>query len=421
LIAIGIFWAICAMASVSAAPLPMGLERQNFMPYGQRWLGADAAYMTPIPAEAPNEPKRYLWFFDDTITGVRDRSDRNESLWVHNTIGVMAHPSDKNISESVIDYFWGNENKTEGVFLTGLETQSDKDVPVEFYWQNDNLIVDDKLYIFLQRTRSVNTGLGFEAVGTAIVTVPNYRESPLKWKKQYQVVTGTGTFVVAQALAYGAGVNGNPYPKDPNGANYLYSFTNVDPVNQTAFTALMRFPFNKLSNASQLTGNWQYWTTDETWTQWTPDPTFSLVPSNMQKLWPTQPGTIRFHSQTQQWINVAPSPKAFFGGGATYSISETKSITGPWPALAPLYEIPETNQTSPYYIPEAWCYATFEHPEYESVDGSDLAFTYCCNSQDYNKLMSDDRVYRAELVKVPWPKSSSKPNSLKNKIRLVKS
>jgi len=171
----------------------------------------------------------------------------------------------------------------------------------------------------------------------------------------------------------------------------------------------MRLNVKHLTNLSQLTGAWQYWSVNNMFVPWIPDPTGIVVPSDMAILLPIGTiGTVRYHAGSDRWLMTAPSQYAFFGGGAVYSISST--LVGPWSKFIDLYTIPETDKTSPHYINGAWCYAEFEHREWE-MNNQTLAFTYACNSQNLSQVFADDRLYHQVLVQIPFPSLNANNHS----------
>jgi len=173
-----------------------------------------------------------------------------------------------------------------------------------------------------------------------------------------------------------------------------------DKSNRTGGDSLLRFPLKQLYNLSQLTGSWEYYT-GTTFVPWRADDTGVFIPDDMAILLPIGTiGTVRYHSASDRWLMTAPSQYAFFGGGAVYSIART--LSGPWSGFIDLYTIPETDKKSPAYIDGAWCYAEFEHREWE-LDNQTLAFTYACNSQNLSQVLADDRLYHTVLVTLPFP------------------
>jgi len=234
-----------------------------------------------------------------------------------------------------------------------------------------------------------------------VVMVDNYDAHPSMWHKNYLNITLGPIHAPGQAAIANVGRNGNPYPPDPRGAEYLYSITAITPDKGTNFQAWIRFPLNHLNNMSQLTGLWEYWSTSNMWIKWAADPTYSIIPKDMAMVFLNEIGTIKYHAASDQWINVCPGADAFFGGGAAYRLSA--NLTGPYTPLATLYQTPETDKNSIYYNKDAWCYAEFQHPEYQRND-QELAFTYCCNGHALESVLNNNSLYRAEMVRVPWPK-----------------
>ena len=307
------------------------------------------------------------------------------------------------MAECIINYYWNDPaSKNNSYLMTGLE--NDQRSPT-WYWPLDTFFASNKLYDFLQLVTRVNAGLGFAYIGTVVAVIEGWERPPDEWRVTYQTVHTGGSLVPGSSVIIGEGVNGNPYPPDKNGADYMYVFctTTFDSKsNRTGGDSLMRFPLMHLGNMSQLTGEWQYWTVNNEFVQWKADPSGTVIPADMAVLLPIGTiGTVRYHAASNRWLMTAPSKDAFFGGGAVYSIAPT--LVGPWSDFIDLYTIPETDKNNARYIDGAWCYAEFEHREWEP-NNETLAFTYSCNSQNLSQVFADDRLYHQILVQLPYPK-----------------
>ena len=118
-----------------------------------------------------------------------------------------------------------------------------------------------------------------------------------------------------------------------------------------------------------------------------------------------QIGTVRWHEAQREWINIAPSPECYFGGGGVYSTSP--NLTEGWTGYLALYQTPETDKGDPRYVEDAWCYAEFEHPEFERE--GELVFTYVCNGHALDTVLNNNTLYEAQLVRMPYPTSHRQP------------
>ena len=319
------------------------------LPLAQGWLGADAAYTLPL------DPHRTLWLFDDTLSADSlqpPSTNRSHSHFVHNTVGLMTCDDARQLRNCSITYHWGDAERQQGFWLTGHEGDRE---PL-FYWVLDAFIEHRTLHVFLQTTRNVPYGLNFEVVGSALVSVSNYDEEVTRWVKRYTTISNTNVSIVGQSAIHRTGPGGNPHPADPGGADYLYSHMFVSPPHAASQTVLMRFPSARLPNVSKEAGHWEYYTTKGSFVPWSSDPL--LPPPGAATYW-GEVGTVRWHKGEGEgegeWINVAPSPRCFFGGGAVYSTSP--NLTEGWTGYQDLYQTPETNSTSARYNKDAWCYS----------------------------------------------------------------
>ena len=287
----------------------------------------------------------------------------------------------------------------------------------------------------------VRVSLCATEIGGEVVSVDNWQDEPSKWRKQYQInhkqseawqrthSTASTTShltplqetsrhsrhysplsslcrvanvsIVGQTAIANQGPDGNPFPTDSSGDQYLYSHAYLTPLQGGRSTnALMRFPLSQMHNMSQSTGLWQYYTTSQLWRNWTTDP--SIVLKDAVSYWDgTQIGTVRYNTHYKQWLNVSPSPQSFIGGGAVWSGSRESLVAG-WTPLSALYQMPETNHSSSSYNDEAWCYTTLEHVEFSEVAG-ELTFTYVCNGHTLDAVVRNNSLYTPQLVRMPYP------------------
>ena len=307
------------------------------------------------------------------------------------------------------------------------------------------------LYVFLQTTRNVPYGLDFEVVGSAMASVANYDAEPHEWVKRYTVISNTNVSIVGQTAIHRTGPAGNPHPPDPRGAEYVYSHMFVSPRGAASTTVLMRFPLARLPEVGKEAGWWEYWTVKGVWLPWgSTDP--MQPPPGAATYW-GEIGTVRWREVEREWINVAPSPQCFFGGGGVYSTSP--NLTEGWTAYEELYQTSETDRTSPRYLKDAWCYtgqqalthdlllllslldgapfvviadrsslyvcgcvgAEVEHPEFERA--GELVFTYVCNGHSLDTVLTNNSIYEPQLVRMPYPNHTRKAGRVESGVQMT--
>ena len=269
-----------------------------------------------------------------------------------------------------------------------------------------------------------------------MVSVDNWHDEPAKWRKQYQIITNSQKSTITEyrirqhlfvtatpttltitsmlsafsAQPMSASSDRRPSPTKGRAATLCPRIrmapiiSTLTPTCPHSTAAVLPAPLcastlAHMHNMSQSTGLYQYWTTSQQWRNWTADP--SIVPADAVSFWNgVQIGTVRYSAVHKQWLNVSPSPQSYIGGGAVWSGSRDSLVAG-WTPLAPLYQMPETNKTSPAYNVEAWCYTTLEHVEWE-VDG-ELVFTYVCNGHTLDAVLRNNSLYTPQLVRMPYP------------------
>ena len=152
-----------------------------------------------------------------------------------------------------------------------------------------------------------------------------------------------------------------------------------------------RIPLNKLSNPA---ANLEYLASDGTW-----KPGFD--PANAKEV--MTPGapelSIRYHADVKKWLAVMVDP-AFLSDKII--LRTASNLTGPWTEGKVIYRIPEM-QPGPAHDKNLFCYAGKEHPELEN--GSDLVFTYVCNTMAVPELVTRPDIYHPQVITKPFPDS----------------
>jgi hypothetical protein len=189
----------------------------------------------------------------------------------------------------------------------------------------------------------------------------------------------------------------NPYPKDPNGAAWVYFLTLRKLTNRSVIT-LTRLPIASLPHAAQTNGAWQYLSANSQWLPWI---TAGTLPADAKAL--LNDGytefTVRYHAQQARWVAVAPSTR-LGEGRAIYSLAP--NLDGPWSTPQSLLQYPEMEKGNPDNTPNVICYAAKEHPEFETSES--LLVTYACNSVVEEDVFKNMNLYHPIVVTPPIPK-----------------
>jgi hypothetical protein len=350
-------------------------------PYEKGWLGADAAYSIPLNAG------QSLWLFGDTFVGGRTATTRAQRIGMpRNSIGI----SDCDNQHCQIRYYWNRMYQPHPRAFFDL-------AGADWFWPLDGFTANGSLYIVLEQMRTVGTGaFGFGNSALVLATIPNFQAPPSQWKIHYQKILSGDSAVPGVSVVAGH-ASFNPYPKDPNGAAWVYFLTLRKLTNRSVIT-LTRLPIASLPHAAQANGAWQYLSANSQWLPWI---TAGTLPADAKAL--LNDGytefTVRYHAQQARWVAVAPSTR-LGEGRAIYSLAP--NLDGPWSTPQSLLQYPEMEKGNPDNTPNVICYAAKEHPEFETSES--LLVTYACNSVVEEDVFKNMNLYHPIVVTPPIPK-----------------
>lgn len=377
---LGVRFALCiAMfcllgASARSQVLPL-------FPYENGWLGADAAYSIPLGSG------KSVWLFGDTFVGGRAARTRAQRTGMpRNSIGI-SQCDNKNCT---MQYYWNRMYQPHPRAFFDI-------AGADWFWPLDGFIVQGALHVVLEEMHAVGTGaFGFGNSALILATIPNFHEPPARWKINYQKILSGDSAVPGVSVVAGQS-NFDPYPKDPNGAAWVYFFT-LRKMSKQSVIALTRLPVVSLSRPAQSDGTWQYLSASDRWLPWTSP---GVLPADAKTVlnYGYTEFTVRYHPEQARWVAVAPST-TLTEGRAVYSLAP--ALGGPWSAPQTLLQYPETKKGNPDNTPNVFCYAAKEHPEFETA-GS-LIFTYACNSMVEEEIFKNMDLYHPVVVTRPMPK-----------------
>jgi Domain of unknown function (DUF4185) len=350
-------------------------------PYESGWLGADAAYSIPLGSG------KSLWLFGDTFVGGRAARTRAKRTGMpRNSIGI----SQCDNQHCTMQYYWNRMYQPHPRAFFDLAGD-------DWFWPLDGFIARGSLHVVLEEMHAVGTGaFGFGNSGLILATIPNFHEPPTRWKINYQKIL-SGDSAVPGVSVVAAQSNVNPYPKDPNGADWVYFFT-LRKMGKQSVIALTRLPVASLSQPAQADGMWQYLSASDRWLPWTSP---GVLPADAKTVlnYGYTEFTVRYHPEEARWVAVAPST-TLTEGRAVYSLAP--ALDGPWSAPQTLLPYPEMKAGNRDKTPNLFCYAAKEHPEFETA-GS-LLFTYACNSMVEEEIFKNMDLYHPVVVTHPMPR-----------------
>ena len=360
------FFLLLLCLFVSAASPARALEctpafpLQSGVPHG--WQGGDAAYSIPLP------DGRDVWIFGDTLFGSSRVVEGQTPRMVHNSLGISTCKNGKWHLDYVVKH--DAAGKAVSYFAPSDSTH--------WYWALDGFYANGDLWVTLLCIRNPSTpapaGMDFETCGSDLAQISHLDQDPQRWHVTLHplVPDGLKAYPSATTVVH-------------NGYAYLFALyeSGTRPLLAT------RIPLTKLSEPS---GNLEYLAADESWKHgFDPADAKEVMTHGSTEL------SIRYHPDLKEWLAVMVDPA---WSSDKIILKTAPALTGPWSEGTLVYRMPEM-EAGPKHDKNVFCYAGKEHPELEA--GSDLVFTYVCNTLDPSELMSRQDIYRPQVVQQPLP------------------
>ena len=350
------------------------------------WTGADGIYTIPLSGdETPdgNPEERTLILFSDTFIGEVDQTDkRTQTVMVNNTYAVLdgKSPVDENIK-----FFWATDagGKPATTFIPATPQSN----PGDWYWLMDGIVIDDSIHVFGLRLKSTNTGLGFEVIGTALLSFRlNENDSIAEYRQVdapiYYRDAGAGWEIVfGQAIMPMTNVSGNP---DADGYIYIYGPKNSSGPKELVAARVLPENFSDFSA-------WRYWNGSG----WDSDiKNCSAITSGISQefsLSPVGDGKYMLVFQT----------------GSSVAIRKGESPTGPFGFVQNIYSCPEVLED-----PDIFVYNAKAHPHLS--EKGNLLISYNVNTYDFWDHFSNAGIYRPRFINLEIPADPSVIKSIEN-------
>jgi hypothetical protein len=326
------------------------------------WQGADAAYSVPLP------DGRDVWIFGDTLYGPERHVVGQTPRMVHNSLGISTCKD----GQWQIQYVVKHDASGDALSYFSPADSS------HWYWAMDGFYANGDLWVTLlcirHPSKPAAAGFDFETCGSDLAQVTHLERDPQQWQVTIHklVPNGIGAYPSATTV-----VN--------DGYVYLFALyeTGTRPLLVT------RILLDKLSEPA---ANLQYLAVDGTW-----KPGFEPANAKIVMQHGSTELSVRYHPALKKWLAVLVDPALFSG---KIIVRTAPGLTGPWTEGEAIYVIPEM-QPGPTWDKNVFCYAGKEHPELES--GSDLLFTYVCNTMDVSELATHRDIYFPHVVQRPLP------------------
>ena len=342
------------------------------------WTGADGIYSIPIsgderPGTAGNTTT--FWVFSDTFIGsVNTQNQRVEgSTIIRNTsallTGGLPNPNQ-------IQFLW--KTSTTGAPLPRVVPTTSA---AHWFWPNDGLVVNGRLYLFSLRMKPGGSGVfNFATDGISLLSdsVANLAD-PFRTYTQVDTRLFQAASGAQGELAFGMAVMPNTMTAGaprPDGYLYVYGLRN-DPGNKKLVVG--RVKPDKIAQFSQ----YRFWN-GRTWvtTFRSAAPVASRLSSEFS-VTPLADGRYLLVFQLDTLSN-------------TVAVSYGSSPTGPWGPPIPIWTCPETTLT-----PNITTYNAKAHPHLSAP--GELLISYNVNTFSFAEHFANADIYRPRFIRLPLP------------------
>jgi hypothetical protein len=326
------------------------------------WMGADAAYSVWL------KNGKTLWFFGDTFMKF-GAMDRRNAAMIANTIAVSSCDAGK----FKVTYNWrlSKSIKFEPFFKHAIKGRR--------YWPAKPWMVDDRLFVPLLDVQAVTTGFGFRIVGVDVAIVDNPEALPHLWQINIRRLT------THDDINMGQGVFANK--------NYVYLINGVQGGTTLARIAIADLQQDPFKIAEYM----QYYDVSGKW---------------LSGYSPEQAKNIGLHAGSGLTVRWDASLRLFLALYADYSVpgqlakqvsvSTAPTLRGPWTKPTPVFKFPESDPSSKQFVKGTYCYAAYEHPQFNSSLASEFAFTYNCNNS-LDTVTKNLNLYFPQFVRTKIP------------------
>lgn len=327
------------------------------------WNGADAAYSIPLP------DGRDVWIFGDTLYGPNRDVQGHIPRQVHNSLGISRCDAQGHWHLTYVVKH-DKAGKAESYF-------SPKD-PQHWYWAMDGFAARGDLWVTLLCIRHAAKpspwAMDFETCGSDLAQISHLDRDPQDWTVTIHplVPDGVKAYPSATTVVHG---------------DYAYLFALYE--SGTRPLLVTRIPLSGLDDPA---AHLQYLAEDGTW-----KPGFDPVHAKEVMKTGGSELSIRYHPDLKKWLAVMLEPSGF---SDKVILRTSPDLTGPWTPGKVIYHIPEM-QPGPQRDNSVFCYAGKEHPEFETR--GDLLFTYVCNTMNVPSLVTNQKIYFPQVVRVPMP------------------
>lgn len=316
------------------------------------WVGGDGTSSLDLG------DGRILWLFGDSWIDPSGRRSRRGARMVSNTVAIQ---SGQDPTDADIRFFW--RRAADGRPEAFVPDDGD-----EKHWFGNAFWVDDRLVLFLSRTRSTDSGLGFESLGWAAWMVDNPDEEPSLWR-MHRLDTPSNPLGVLVGFATVL-----------REGEHVVAIGSRDPVPTHPIHAV-RWSVEQVRAGRLLEPEWWGGETRG----WIPD----SLSRQSRPLFDDGQSAVTLHRDPETGQYLAAQTRGF--GPADVVLRAAPALTGPWSQPSFVYRPPEFDR------PGVMIYSARAHPE---LTGADLALTYDTNTFEFAEQLADSTIYYPSFVRL---------------------
>jgi hypothetical protein len=352
------------------------------------FLGGDVCASIPLDDEGLS----YLYLFGDTIVGrFLPNGTRQIKAMPRNNVGILYTDPATRRPLSTLSHSW-RIDPSNAVHVGFFSPPASEDPSEEqYYWPAVGARVRNQSYVVAMRMKNSGSGLfPFAVAGYDVIAIPRDSDTrfddPLNWPASEMPIATFGPFVndnftVGNAVTYVA---------DEDQVYLLGSYKGArSPQWSAAFMA-------RVSGADWEAGRFgtglQFFLQNQTWSSgW-----YSGVDNDIALLFDFNVPS----ETTMSWVPALNQYVILIANTFLYDsvmMRAAPSLTGPWAKEVALYKIPDSMRVN-----KAFCYAAKRHSEFEALDGSDIVFTYNCNVDGFDPLLTEPQIYTPQFVRTTF-------------------
>ena len=375
----------CASRDGQAPEPPPALDATTPVTMFERdhgWIAADGASTVDLG------DGRVLWLFGDTLVGALkpDGGVAEGTVMINNTLGIGGR------SVGELEFHWGRArgSETAAAWVESPAARGEKDKGHWLWPAGGGVRIDGgigaRVVLFYTMLRRRHTGGGndvwnFQSHGTTAVTILNPADPVEEWRTEVSPLNNRAESMDAgervRVITWGPAAMIDP--EDP--ARVLVFGVDVSEVLDKRLV-LARAPKDTLDEF----GTWEFRTSDG----------WSGAEEEAAAVGARMVDEFSVHRQRiggrERYVLVQNEPNL----GARILVRFADRPEGPWSDGVSVYTCPEPASDRRLMV-----YSAKAHAEIDSGGADELLVTYCVNSTDFEHMLSDARLYRPRLVRIP--------------------